>query len=180
MTRTTTKHPRTALQSKVTTAPNLEALASQIRSAVLADIEDARLRELAADVIRQYSVPARDTRQLARAFQLFAQDRVKYFREHPEYNAAPWVTARWGIGDCDDKSRLIAALCKQFKMPTRLVFATFKGKTGVISHVWPEVQLDGSDDWIALESVRPWPMGKNPLDAIKAKGYPYKVFELVI
>lgn len=131
-------------------------------------------------MIRLYSVPARDTRKLVRAFQRFAQERVKYFREYPEYNAAPWITASWGIGDCDDKSRLIAALCKQFKIPVRLVFATFKSPKGVMSHVWPEVQIDGSSDWIALESVRPWPMGKNPLAGIKAKGYPFRAFELVV
>lgn len=119
----------------------------------------------------------RQPRQLARAFQLFAQ-KIKFFREYPEYNAAPWVTVAWGIGDCDDKARLIAALLKNFRIPVRLRFANFNTGVRKVSHVWPEAQLDGK--WEALESVRPWPLGKNPLTNIKAKGWQHNTFALEI
>lgn len=169
------------LTSRLRTASDIASLGAQIRLQVLADCEDARLRELAAAVIRQYDVPEREPAKLARAFQQFAQDRVKFFREWPEFNAAPWVTARWGIGDCDDKARLIAALCKQFRIPVRLRFATFLvPKRGVTSHVWPEVQLGKARKWFALESVKPWPLGKSPLGFIKSKRYKYKTFALEI
>lgn len=108
---------------------------------------------------------------------MFSQ-KIKYFREYPEWNAAPWVTAAWGIGDCDDKSRLIAALLKQFRIPVRLRFAKFDTGKRRVAHVWPEAQLDGN--WEALESVRAWPLGRNPIDGIRARGWKHRSFALVI
>jgi hypothetical protein len=127
--------------------------------------------------VRKYNVPARDQRRLARAVQLYAQS-IKFFREFPEVIAAPWVTADWGIGDCDDKSRLIAAVLKSFRIPVRLVFVTYRKSTGTVSHVYPEVQLDG--EWLAAESVQTWPLGKDPLDVIAKRGLPYSFFKLDI
>lgn len=181
----------TILQT-VTNPKNLRALAEQISAKIQDDVADARLRELGAYIIKKFNVPSRSPRQLSRAFQLFSQNYVKFFREFPEVNAAPWVTAKWGIGDCDDKSRLIAALLKSFRIPARLTYMTFvrPKKTATdpdefLSHVWPEVLLadDESDpkspqQWYALESVRPWPLGKSALDAIKAKKLKYSTFSL--
>lgn len=166
----------TTLVSEVTTQRNLEALADEIRKRIWQDCEDPRLRELAAHIIRKYDVKSRDPRTLARAFQQFAQQQVSFFREFPEINAAPWVTAAWKLGDCDDKSRLIAALAKSFRIPVRLVFITFRSpkRPGPVSHVWPEV--DVGQGWEALESVQPWPMGKSALDLVKLKQLPYKAF----
>lgn len=171
--------------NQTTTNPaNLRQLADQIRQHILSDVEDARLRELAAHIIEKYKVPERSPRQLARAFQLYSQNDIKFFREFPEVNAAPWITAKWRIGDCDDKARLIAALLKSFRIPVRLAFVTFTGPDGgTKSHVWPEygdVNVDGQPTWFALESVRPWPLGKSPLDVIRAKGFRHNHFEVVI
>lgn len=160
------------------THPDLSSLAAEIRTRILNDVEDPRTRQLGARIVRKYNVEARDQRSLARAVQLYAQS-IKFFREFPEVIAAPWVTADWGIGDCDDKSRLITAVLKSFRMPVRLVFVTFrKGDKGTVSHVFPEVQLDGQ--WLPLESVQPWPMGKSPIDMLQRKGWTHKVFRLDI
>lgn len=155
--------------------PDLSSLAAAIRTKILSDVDDARTRQLGARIIQEYNVPARDMRKLARAVQLFAQ-RIKFFREYPEVNAAPWVTADWGIGDCDDKSRLIAAILKSFRIPVRLIYVTFrkKGNAQAVSHVYPEVQLDGQ--WLAMESVQPYPLGKSPLKVMDERGYPYTFF----
>lgn len=162
------------------TSRNLAELATQIRRAVLADCEDPRMREVAATIIRKYGVRTRDDRALARAFQLFSQNHIKFFREFPEINSAPWVTLKWGIGDCDDKSRLIAALCKSFRIPVRLAYLTFSTPRRTVSHVWPEVQLRAAGPWVALESVQPWPMGKSALQMVKRKGFPHRFFATVI
>jgi len=172
------KTSQSPIQSTVTYAPNLLILARQIRNHILCDVEDARLRELGASIIRRFHVPSREPRQLARAFQLFSQQRVKFFREYPEVNAAPWITARWGIGDCDDKARLVAALCKSFRIPVRLMYLTFNTGKRTVSHVWPEVLL--GHKWCALESVRPWPIGKSALQTVIAKKWPYKIFSMDI
>ena len=121
---------------------------------------------------------ARDQRGLARAVQLHAQ-KIKFFREYPEVIAAPWVTDNWGIGDCDDKSRMIAAIMKSFRIPVRLVFVTFKKKAGMtVSHVFPEIQLGAS--WLPAESVQPWPLGKDPIEMLQRKGLPFTSFKVDI
>lgn len=158
--------------------PDLSSLAAEIRTQILNDVEDPRTRQLGARIVRKYNVEARDQKSLARAVQLYAQS-IKFFREFPEVIAAPWVTADWGIGDCDDKSRLIAAVLKSFRMPIRLVFVTFrKGDAGTVSHVFPEVQLDGQ--WLPLESVQPWEMGKDPIAMLERKGWVHTEFRLDI
>lgn len=166
------------LKSLATSSRDIYELAQQIRQQILSDVEDPRLRELGAHIIKRYHVPSREPRALARAFQLFSQHSVKFFREFPEINAAPWITAKWGIGDCDDKARLIAALLKQFRIPVRLTYVSFHDGRRAIAHVWPEVKL--KKQWAALESVREWPLGKSALEAIKRKGYPYKTFYVEI
>jgi len=158
--------------------PDLYSLAQEIRTQILTDVEDPRTRQLGARIVRKYDVAARDQVALARAVQLYAQS-IKFFREFPEVIAAPWVTADWGIGDCDDKSRLIAAVLKSFRMPVRLVFVTFrKGDKGTVSHVFPEVQLGAQ--WLALESVQPWPIGKDPIAMLDSKGWQHTEFRLDI
>lgn len=158
--------------------PNLSSLAQEIRKAILSDVEDARTRQLGAKIVSKYNVPARDQRALVRAVQLHAQS-IKFFREYPEIIAAPWVTDDWGIGDCDDKSRMIAAVVKAFRIPVRLVFVTFTKATGVrVSHVFPEVQL--GTQWLPVESVQPWPLGKSPIDMLASKGLPHTFFKVDI
>lgn len=141
-------------------------------------MEDPRTRDLGARIVRKYNVTARDLRAFARAVQLHAQS-IKFFREFPEVIAAPWITDEWGIGDCDDKSRMIAAVVKSFRIPVRLVFVTFAKKPGFnVSHVFPEIELDGK--WLPAESVQPWPLGKDPLEMLKRKGTAYSSFKVDI
>lgn len=132
------------------------------------------LLEWAADFLRQYHVPERDPAALARAIQLYAQQHVKFFRERPERFTNPVRTLQWGFGDCDDKSILIATVLRSFRVPVRLTFMRYikpmpDGTTRTISHVYPEAKLNGV--WTALESVHPWPMGKDPAQESLAKGY---------
>ncbi len=158
---------------------DLSSLAQEIRKQILNDVEDPRTRQLGALIVRKYNVPARDQKSLARAVQLYAQS-IKFFREFPEVIAAPWVTADWGIGDCDDKSRMIAAVIKSFRMPVRLVFVTFQkpNASAPVSHVYPEIFVD--NQWQPAESVQPWPLGKDPLAMIASKGYQHTFFRLDI
>ena len=132
------------------------------------------LMQWASDFLREYDVPERDPEALARAVQQYAQTHIKFFRERPERFASPLRTIEWGFGDCDDKSILIATLLRSFRVPVRLKFVRWEQKKldgGVkrISHVYPEVQLGGQ--WHALESVHPWPLGKDPATEARRKGY---------
>lgn len=166
-------------QYRSVNSKTLHELATKIRVEILKDVLDGRTRELGAKIIGIYNVPARDNEQLARAFQLYAQS-IKFFREVPEIIAAPWVTAEWGIGDCDDKSRLIASLLKSFRIPVRLHYVTFDTGKKKLSHVWPEAQIQTDGPWVALESVQPWPMGRSALAMIQRKNFRHSSFFMEI
>lgn len=134
--------------------------------------------EWASDFLRQYQVPERDPAALARAVQRFAQDHIKFFRERPERFSSPLRTIQWGFGDCDDKSILIATVLRSFRVPVRLAFIRYEhrskdGSTRRISHVYPQTEVAGQ--WLALESVHPWPMGKDPATEARDKGFPVTI-----
>lgn len=131
------------------------------------------LMEWASDFLREYQVPERDPYALAAAVQRYAQEHVKFFRERPERFASPLRTIQWGFGDCDDKSILIAAVLRSFRVPVRLVFVRYEvpqkdGSIKRISHVYPQFLHQGQ--WLALESVHPWPVGKDPANEARMKG----------
>ena len=126
--------------------------------------------------VKRMKVPARDEVKLARAVQLIAQH-IKYFREFPERWQSPMRTLAWRFGDCDDKSILIASALRSFRVPVRLKFVRFK-KTQIvngkpvsisIAHVYPIAYLN--DKWTAIESVRPYPLGKDPESVLRSQGY---------
>jgi transglutaminase-like putative cysteine protease len=130
--------------------------------------------EWASDFLREYAVPERDPGAFARAVQRYAQEHIRFFRERPERFASPLRTIQWGFGDCDDKSSFIATVLRSFRIPVRLVFVRYRkrnpdGTTKRISHVYPQAEVDGK--WLALESVHPWPMGKDPVIEARRKGY---------
>jgi len=132
------------------------------------------LIDWAADFIRAYQIPERDNAAFARALQQYAQEHIQFFRERPERFASPLRTLQWGIGDCDDKSIFIATVLRSFRIPVRLRFIRYRkqlldGTRKTISHVYPQAQLDGQ--WVTLESVHPWPMGKDPEQEALRKGY---------
>jgi len=60
----------------------------------------------------------------------------------------------------------------------RLAFVRYRkvnpdGTGKLISHVYPQVLIRGQ--WLALESVHPWPMGKDPAMEARRKGFPVKM-----
>lgn len=134
------------------------------------------LVEIASHLISTLNIPARDELKLARAVQLLAQ-RIKYFREYPERWASPIRTLAWGLGDCDDKTILIAAILRTFRIPVRLKFMRFtkqewngtKKVPKTISHVYPLAFVGGK--WQALESVKPLQLGQDPEMILRARGF---------
>lgn len=122
-----------------------------------------------AKLIKKADVPARDELALIRAIQLFAQKRIKYFREYPERFVSPMRTIEWGIADCDDLSILILTMARSFRIKGRLKFLRMMLPDGKrFSHVYPQVKIQGK--WISVEAVRPYPLGKDPERVAIAKG----------
>lgn len=122
-------------------------------------------------------IPERDEVRIARGVQLVAQKGIKYFREFPERWQSPARTIAWRVGDCDDKSILIATMLRSFRIPVRLKFVRFtkneivNGKAVPIrvAHVYPQAYLKGR--WTAIESVQPWPLGRDPEDVLRSRGF---------
>jgi transglutaminase-like putative cysteine protease len=126
------------------------------------------------NIIDAYNVPGNDPIALAKATQKYVQEHIKFFRESPERWQTPKRTLIWRIGDCDDKTILIACILRSFRIPVRLVFVRFNkpsktnGKAIGQAHVFPCVHVGGK--WVALESVRPVPYGFNPIKKLKEQG----------
>lgn len=120
-------------------------------------------------------VPPRDPIRLARAIQLYSARHIKFFRERPERFQSAMRTVSWGIGDCDDKARFIAASLRTFRIPVRLTFLhmTPPGEE-TKGHVYPESWLEyphAPSKWVPLESVREFPMGFDPAERARSLGY---------
>lgn len=133
------------------------------------------LINIASKIIRELNIPERDNLALVKGFQKFVQQNIKFFRERPERWASPVRTIQWGIGDCDDKTIVLATLLRSFRLPVRLKFIRFispKTKKKV-SHVYPQVGLNGK--WVTLETVQQWPPGKDGEKLLNQKNIPVKV-----
>lgn len=154
--------------------------------AVETDTGHPLLVHFLARLIDVARVPARDPIALSRAVQLYSARRIKFFRERPERFQSAIRTIAWGIGDCDDKARFIAASLRTFRIPVALKFLhlTIPPKPGstvktpqILGHVYPLAWLEypkAPARWVALESVREYPMGYDPEIRAIEKGYTVK------
>lgn len=128
-----------------------------------------------ARLIDVAKVPARDPVALARAVQLYSARKIKFFRERPERFQSAIRTVAWGIGDCDDKARFIAACLRTFRIPVSLKFLHLTLPNGAqLGHVYPLAWLEhpkAPAKWVALESVREYPLGYDPEGRAIQRGY---------
>ncbi len=148
--------------------------------AVEADTGHPLLVHFLAGLIEKADVPARDPVKLARAVQLYSARKIKFFRERPERFQSSMRTVAWGIGDCDDKARFVAASLRTFRIPIRLKFLHFTLPNGAqMGHVYPLAWLPfPHPKWVPLESVREYPLGYDPEKRAVEKGLKVKCTEL--
>jgi hypothetical protein len=128
------------------------------------------LVEFTAKLIKLNNIPARDEESLARYIQLFVKKHIKFFREYPERWQSPLQTLALGLGDCDDKTILVASILRSFRLPIKLIFLRFESKDGKkYSHVFPKVKLNNR--WFALETVQDkFNFGDDPEAMARSKG----------
>ncbi len=148
---------------------------------VEADTGHPLLMHFLAELIRKAKVPARDPMKLARAVQLYSARKIKFFRERPERFQSAIRTVAWGIGDCDDKSRFIAASLRSFRIPMRLKFLRYSVKMPDGSevrrgHVYPLAFLNSR--WVPLESVREYPEGYDPEAKARQIGFNVEIQQI--
>lgn len=155
-----------------------KAQVQQLWEGVEADTGHPLLVHFLSWLIERANVPARDPIKLARAIQLYSARHIKFFRERPERFQAAIRTVVWGIGDCDDKARFVAACLRTFRIPVRLKVLHMTLPDGKqLGHVYPQAWLEFPAKparWVSLESVREFPMGYDPETKALARGYKVK------
>lgn len=123
--------------------------------------KDPGIRQLAAELIRD--VPQYDNPGEVRALHAFVRDNIRYTGDirGVETIQTPRATLEMGVGDCDDKSLLLASLLESIGKATRFVAVGFRDFGGH-SHVLVEVFLGKPGRWVPLETIKDVPAGWEP------------------
>lgn len=123
--------------------------------------KDPGVRELASQLVR--GLPQYDAPGEVRALHAFVRDSIRYTGDISgvETLQTPKVTLQTGVGDCDDKSTLLASLLESIGRKTRFVAVGFS-PAGGHSHVLVEVRAGKSDRWVPLETIKPVEAGWQP------------------
>lgn len=119
--------------------------------------KDAGVRELATRLVRD--LPQYDTLGEVRALHAFVRDAIRYTNDirGVETVQTPRTTLETGVGDCDDKSLLLASLLESIGRPAR--FVAIDVGAGKLSHVLVETRVGRSGKWLPLETIKPVPAG---------------------
>lgn len=133
----------------------MAAIAKQYR-------RDPAIRLLAESIVRNAGVQERDYRGEVAALHAYVRDSIRYTLDVNDVETlkAPPVTLETGMGDCDDKSLLLATLLESMGHPARFVAVGFA--PDCFEHVLVETRIGGPRDWIALEAT----------EAVEAGWYP--------
>lgn len=118
---------------------------------------DPAVMNMAIGII--HNVPAKDEYAEIEALFDFVLNHVRYVRDVAglETLCDPRMTLQRLVGDCDDKSALLAALLESVGYPTRFVMAAYDG--GDFSHVYLQVYVPFRDDWMDLDPTEHRRMG---------------------
>lgn len=120
--------------------------------------KDGGVRELATQLVRD--LPQYDTVGEVRALHAFVRDHIRYTGDIRDVETVqdPRATLQLGVGDCDDKSLLLASLLESINHPAR--FVAFKVGASGQWHVLTQTKL--GQKWVTLETIRPVDIGWNP------------------
>lgn len=140
------------------TLATLKTMRQLVRDSLRAPAQTIRLQ--AISILREARVPARQYRREADVLQQWVRDRIRYLKDPVgiELVQAPERTLQIGMGDCDDKATLLAALLCASGHPSNFVAVAFDG--GPLSHVLVETRI--GDKWIPAETIINRPFGWYP------------------
>jgi transglutaminase-like putative cysteine protease len=128
--------------------------------------KDVGVRQVAAQLVRD--LPQYDKLGEIRALHAFVRDSIRYTGDirGVETLQTPKATLEMGVGDCDDKSTLLAALLESIGTPARFVALCMNG-AGNFSHVLAEARYGPPGKWMPLETIRPVDAGWYPASVTK-------------
>lgn len=117
------------------------------------------LRQQAISLI--FTTPQRDELGEVTCIFDFVRDHIRYVRDinDVETLSTPDKTAAARIGDCDDKTVLLATLLESVGYPTRFVVAGYSNP-GDVEHVYLQVFAVG--EWIDADTTETQPLGYAP------------------
>lgn len=139
-------------------AATLDHMAEYARASL--KTPDQTIRRCAIQVLKNAGVPPRKWLREVGALHAFVRDRITY-RKDPvgiELVQTPEATLTLGVGDCDDKSTLLASLLVATGHPSRFVAVGMNGSP--FSHVLVETRV--GDKWIPAETIIQKPLGWFP------------------
>jgi transglutaminase-like putative cysteine protease len=102
-------------------------------------------------------IPGKDWAGEARAIHAFVRDEITYRLDpnETEMIRTPAKVLEAGVGDCDDKATLAAALLESIGHPARFVAVGFV--PGELTHVYVETKI--GERWFAVETTEPVEFG---------------------
>jgi transglutaminase-like putative cysteine protease len=142
------------------TAQTLKEMAKLAR----AGCRDPAVIQVASALVRD--LPQYDRRGEIVALHGFVRDAIRYTSDPIDFELVrtPRAVLEMGVGDCDDKSILLASLLRSIGRPARYVAIRMYGQPA-FSHVYVETPY--GKHWIALETIKPVPAGWEPSGVIK-------------
>lgn len=134
-----------------------------MREAVRQGRVDPAIRQAASTLI--FLTPERSELDELNALFSFVRDRVRYVRDVHEVETISTAakTLAGMIGDCDDQTILLAALCESVGYPTRFIVSGY-GDPGTLEHVY--LQVFATDEWIDCDPTEPHPLGWSASDPV--------------
>jgi transglutaminase-like putative cysteine protease len=120
---------------------------------------NTQIRQAATTVA--FLQPEKDYRAEAEAVFNEVRDGIRYMRDVAgvETLQEPHITLASKLGDCDDKTCLLASMLESIGIPTRFVVAGYSGEN--FEHVYLQAWLG---EWVNMDPTEPHPMGFAPPD----------------
>lgn len=148
-------------------APGLRGVRQTIavmRDLVNAGRVDPVIRQAATSIIflQPEKVPDAEVGKLLE----FVQQTIRYTQDvhDVETVSTPEKTLLGKVGDCDDQSTLLAALCESVGYATRFIVAAYDDPK-IMEHVYLQICVDGQ--WLDADPTEDGPLGWAPPDALK-------------
>lgn len=130
-----------------------------MRSLVNEGRKTIRIRQAATSAA--FLTPEKDELAEVQAVFILVRDGVRYLRDihDVETLSSPEMTLAQRVGDCDDKTTLLAALLESIGYPTRFVVAGYS-QPGEVEHVYLQVFARG--EWIDADATENQSLGWAP------------------
>lgn len=139
------------------------ATVRQMRRLVVAGRVDPVIRQCATTII--YLAPEKDDAQEVSKLLDFVQRSIRYVQDVHDVETVSTAakTLAQRLGDCDDQSVLLAALCESVGYPTRFIVTSYDDPS-IMQHVYMQVCVD--EAWMDADPTEDHPLGWAPPDPV--------------